>query len=154
MSRRYPEKPVAGVGVVVRQGDKVLLVRRGRQPSLNNWSIPGGAQNLGETLAEAAEREVLEETGATIEIVGLLGVVDMIDRDSRGAIRYHYTLVDFTARWISGEIAPADDVREVTWASLRQLGDYNLLPQTEQFIRLSQLGDKVIPQYLSIDIGD
>lgn len=154
MSRLYPERPVAGVGVVVRQGDKVLLVRRGKQPSVNNWSIPGGAQNLGEPLAEAAEREVLEETGATIEIVGLLGVVDMIDRDSHGAIRYHYTLVDFRARWISGDIAPADDVREVTWAPLRQLGDYNLLPQTEQFIRLSELGDKVIPQYLSIDIGD
>lgn len=129
-------------------------MRRGKQPSMNSWSIPGGAQNLGEPLAEAAEREVLEETGATIEILGLLGVVDMIDRDGHGAIRYHYSLVDFRARWISGEIAPADDVREVAWVLLSQLGDYNLLPQTEQFIRLSELGDKVIPQYLSVDTGN
>ncbi|MFQ5535649.1 MAG: NUDIX hydrolase, partial [Sphingomonadales bacterium] len=93
MSRAYPDKPLVGVGVVIRRGGEILLVRRGKPPARHSWSIPGGVQRLGETVADTARREVLEETGLTVDLTEFLGVVDFIDRDDLGNVRYHYTLL-------------------------------------------------------------
>jgi 8-oxo-dGTP pyrophosphatase MutT (NUDIX family) len=81
MSREYPERPIAGVGVVVLRGDQVLMIRRGREPRMGQWSIPGGKQEVGETWRETAVREVLEETGVEIDVIGIVDVVDAIVRD-------------------------------------------------------------------------
>ena len=103
MSREYPDRPIVGIGGVVWRGDRVLLIRRGKAPRLGQWSLPGGGQNLGETLVEGLTREVREETGLEIEAVELLAVVDLVDRDETGRVRYHYTLVDFMAEALPGE---------------------------------------------------
>ena len=103
MSRAYPDRPVVGVGVVVWRRDRVLLIRRGQEPRLGQWSLPGGGQHLGETVEQAARREVREETGLALSRIELLTVVDLVERDASDAVQYHYTLVDFVAEAAAGE---------------------------------------------------
>jgi ADP-ribose pyrophosphatase YjhB (NUDIX family) len=133
--RAYPDRPYVGVGVVILRGDEVLLAQRGKWPRRFVWSIPGGAQELGESVHDAALREVREETGLEVEIVGLVDVVDSIQRDEDGRVRFHYTLVDFVAEWHAGEAVAADDVAEVTWAALDALDGFGLRPVTLDIIR-------------------
>lgn len=133
--RAYPDRPYVGVGVVVLRGDEVLLAQRGKWPRKFTWSIPGGAQEIGETVHEAALREVREETGVDIEIVGLIDVVDSIQRDPAGRIQFHYTLVDFVAEWRSGEAVAGDDVAGIRWTRLDALADWGLRPVTYDIIR-------------------
>lgn len=116
-NREYPDAPRVGVGAVVIKDDKVLLVRRGVNPSKNLWAIPGGGLELGETLQEGAEREILEETGVTIRAKDPIYSFDFIERDDAGRIRFHYVIVDLAAEYISGEAAGADDVAEARWLS-------------------------------------
>lgn len=137
MSREYPDRPFVGVGVVIWRGDEVLLIERGKGPISGNWSLPGGKQELGETVQETAHREIKEETGVDIEIVGLLDVVDLVRRDDAGRVRFHYTLVDFTARWTAGEPVAGDDAADARWVRLDELDDYNLWDETIRVIRLS-----------------
>ena len=115
--REYPNRPWVGVGVVVWRGDTVLLVRRAKPPRLGEWSIPGGAQSLGETIFEAAIREVREEAGIEIKPTAIVTVVDSVLRDAAQRTQFHYTLVEISAEWISGEPVAADDVDAVRWAT-------------------------------------
>ncbi|HEX3653079.1 MAG TPA: NUDIX hydrolase [Rhizomicrobium sp.] len=108
--------PVVAVGAVVWRGpERLLLVRRGQAPRLGEWSIPGGRVELGESLREALVREVAEETGLMVAVEGLIDTVDFVERDGDGAVTTHYVLIDFSARWISGEASPASDVTECGW---------------------------------------
>ncbi len=115
--REYPDRPWVGVGVVVWRGDEILLVRRAKPPRLGEWSIPGGAQSLGETVFEAAIREVLEETGVNIRPTGIITVVDSVIRDAEQRPQFHYTLVEVSAEWMGGEAIAASDVDDVCWAT-------------------------------------
>jgi ADP-ribose pyrophosphatase YjhB (NUDIX family) len=133
--RVYPERPLVGVGVVVRRAEKILLIKRGQPPRQGEWSIPGGLIRLGEKMEDCAIREVLEETGLSVRIVGLIDVVDLIERDEKDAVRYHYAMVDFVADWISGEATAGDDAAAVAWASLAELGSYGLWDKTAEIIR-------------------
>ena len=135
MKRTYPSAPIVAVGVVIFRAGKYLLVRRGKPPMKGAWSLPGGAQKLGETLTQTARREVAEETGLQIGELALIDVVDFIERDAEGAVRYHYALVDFCAQAETGTPAPQGDVTELCWASLEQLAQFNLWPETERIIR-------------------
>lgn len=135
--RAYPDRPFVGVGVVVFRGDEVLLAQRGKRPRLNTWSIPGGAQEIGETVFEAGIREIREETGLEIEILGLVDVIDSINRDSDGGVQFHYTLVDLMAEWRSGEAKAADDVAAVRWVKLDDLARYELRQVTHDVILLA-----------------
>lgn len=127
-------RPVVGVGVVVLRGDCVLLIRRGRAPRLGDWSIPGGRQELGEGVRDTALREVLEETGCGIRLIGLIDVVDGIRRDKEGEIVSHYTLVDFAAEWVKGEPVAGDDAAEARWVRLDGLEPYRLWRETTRII--------------------
>lgn len=138
MSREYPDRPHVGIGVVVLRGDDVLLVRRGKPPRVGSWSLPGGGQELGETVLEAAHREVAEETGLTVEILGIVDVVDSITRDAEGRIQFHYTLVDMVAEWREGDACARDDASDVRWVPLDTVGDLELWSETVRIIRLGQ----------------
>ena len=132
--RAYPSRPFVGVGVVIFKGEKILLAERNRRPNGKMWSIPGGAQELGETAEEAAIREIREETDLEINILGLVDVVDVIRRDIEGKVEYHYTLVDFYAEWLSGEAVANDDVSDVKWVRLSEISDEFLQPITKSII--------------------
>lgn len=137
MSREYPDRPIVGVGVVVCRDGRVLLIRRGRPPRLGQWSLPGGGQMLGETVEQAARREVLEETGLALRRIELLTVVDLVEPDDAGAVRYHYTLVDFVAEAGPGEPRAGDDAAAVAWHEPASLGALGLWSETERIVRLA-----------------
>ncbi|MDB5367324.1 MAG: hydrolase [Rhodospirillales bacterium] len=118
-SREYPTRPWVGVGVVIRRGEQLLLVRRAKAPRAGEWSIPGGAVELGETIFAAAKREVREETGLDITPVKLLTTVDAIQRDDQGNVAFHYVLIDLLATVGDTQVPVArDDVDAVRWATL------------------------------------
>ncbi len=137
MKRDYPDRPFVGVGAIVWRDNAVLLVKRGKAPRAGEWSIPGGAQHLGETVSDAVRREVKEETGLDIVIGGIVDVVDFIDKDDSGLVRHHYSLIDLWADAESGQAVPGDDVIDVTWATLETLSRYGLWTETERVIELA-----------------
>ena len=136
-SRANPERPIVGIGVVVWRRERFILIRRGREPNKGQWAIPGGALKLGETVWEAARREVLEETALEVVVRGLVDVVDGIMRDGDGALQYHYTLVDLFAESPCGEPRAGDDAAEVGWFTLGDLPALGLWSETERVIRES-----------------
>src|SRR5580698_1918092 len=107
MIREYPLAPVVGVGAVVLDGDRVLLIQRGHEPMKGQWSLPGGALEVGETLVEGVQREVLEETGLEVEPVSIIEVFDRISRDAEGRVQFHYVLVDYVCRLTGGTLCCA-----------------------------------------------
>jgi len=115
--RDYPDSPLLGVSVLVRRGSDVLLVKRGRAPLAGQWSLPGGLVEPGERLAEAAAREVREETGVTIADIASLGFEEIIERDEAGQPRSHFVLAVFSARHAGGEPEAADDAANAAWVS-------------------------------------
>ena len=132
--REYPTRPYVGVGVIVFRDHEVLLIKRKKEPNKGQWSIPGGKQIIGETAAEAAKRELLEETGVKVDQLLLVDVVDTIIPDVEGKIKYHYTLVDYMGQWLSGETRAGDDAQEVRWVCLNEIDSFSLLEKTINII--------------------
>lgn len=134
MKREYPKHPIPGIGVVVFKEDHVLLIRRNKPPKEDEWSIPGGAQDLGETLLDCARREVREETGIEIENITLLKAVDFIDKDENNDIRFHYSLIDYMADYKSGDLVAGDDAFDAKWVHIDDFKSYNLWQETIMLI--------------------
>ncbi len=130
-----PLSPGVGVGAVVFNEDKVLLVKRGTPPSEGLWAIPGGRLELGETLQQAAEREILEETGVVIRAGNPVFTFDVIERNAAGEIRFHYVIVDLAAEYISGEPVPNDDAQEARWISADELSTRDVSDKTLKLLR-------------------
>ena len=135
--RTYLDYPFVGVGIVVWKEDRFLLIRRGKAPRKGEWSIPGGRQEIGETVRETAVREVKEETGLEVAVAGLIDVVDSIRRDADDRIEFHATLIDFAAHWLSGEVEAGSDAMAVGWFTLDDLSNLSLWSETERIIRES-----------------
>jgi ADP-ribose pyrophosphatase YjhB (NUDIX family) len=119
--REYPSVPRVGVGAVVLDAGRVLLVRRGKAPLAGKWSLPGGLLELGETTAEAARREVAEECGLRIRVGEVAGILDRVVRDAEGRIRYHWVLVDYVAVVESGTLCAASDADEAQWVEVDEV---------------------------------
>lgn len=142
-SREYPERPLVGVGVVLLKPPgkdtpgAVLLVRRGKPPAMGSWSLPGGAQKLGETAEDAARRELMEETGLKAGPLALAANVDSIHRDAEGRIQFHYTIIDFATLWQGGEPVPGGDVTDAVFAPLDDLGKFELWHEAHRVIGLA-----------------
>jgi ADP-ribose pyrophosphatase YjhB (NUDIX family) len=125
-SREYPDRPIVGVGAVIVDHGRVLLVKRGRPPLLGEWSLPGGVVELGETLRAAAEREAQEETGLLVKAGEVLEVLDRIIPGKNGSPQYHYVLVDFLCTLQGGELRAGGDAADVRWAKESELAEYKL----------------------------
>lgn len=134
MKRDYPNRPIIAVGVVVIKGDSVLLIKRSKPPKSEAWSIPGGAQEIGETVLDTARREVLEETAITIDTPHFLDIIDYIDQDENNEVKHHYTLIDYAAQYQSGDVSAGDDAIDAKWVSIDDLSEYNLWQETEKII--------------------
>ncbi len=115
--REYPDAPLVGVGTVTIKEGKILLIKRAFDPGAGKWSIPGGLVEIGEKLSEAAIRETEEETGITVEVLELINVFDMIDRDESGKIKFHFVLVDFLSKPIGGETRLSAEVQDIKWVN-------------------------------------
>src|SRR5271156_6250298 len=136
MKREYPESPLVGVGAVIVQDRRVLLIRRGTAPLLGEWSLPGGVLECGETLREAVVREAREETGLAIEAGEMLGVYERVIRSDEGRVRYHFVLLDFLCRPVGGmvDIKAGSDAADVRWFTRNELPALNLAPDANDVV--------------------
>jgi 8-oxo-dGTP diphosphatase len=134
MKRKYPDHPIVGVGAVVFQDNEVLLIQRGKEPALGQWSIPGGVVITGETLPEAVSREILEETHLEVEARALIKVLDRIFRDPDGRVSYHYVLVDFLCEVRGGKLMADSDALDARFVPLENLSSYEIAPITIEVI--------------------
>jgi len=135
VKRDYPEHPIIGVGAVIIDSDRVLLVRRDTEPLRGEWSVPGGMLELGEKLRDGVCREAEEETGLTIEPGEVLDVFDSIFTDTLGRTQYHYVLIDYLCRVVAGDARAASDVSDVRWVTAEALPAMELRPTIEQVVR-------------------
>jgi 8-oxo-dGTP diphosphatase len=135
MKREFPEVPLVGVGAIIIEDARVVLVRRAHPPLQAEWSIPGGVLEIGELVRDAAVREAREETGLTVEPGELLGVFDRVLRDPGQRVQYHYVLIDFLCRRVAGDLAAASDAAEVGWFTQQELPALKLAKDTMEVIR-------------------
>ena len=137
--RRYPRRPILGVGAIILDRDRVLMVERGRPPLQGYWSLPGGVLETGETLAEGLRREILEETGLEIHPRGVVEIFERIMRDAAGRPEYHYVIVDYLCRVTGGTLCAASDSAAAVWVPRRALGRLKItegtLPVIEKAFR-------------------
>ena len=133
--RLYPDRPIVGVGILIEQGGKFLLIKRGAEPDAGMWTVPGGLVEVGERVRDAAVREALEETGLQVEVVDRIGVVDKIVRDDEGRVRYHFIIVQLLARVLAGEAVAMDDAVEARWVELADFPGIDLTPSFKEFLR-------------------
>ena len=137
-AREYPQRPLVGIGTVMLRPGAALLVRRGRAPAMGQWSIPGGAQKLGETAEAAARRELAEETGMEAGPISLIAHVDSIHRDEAGRVQFHYTILDFAARWQGGAPVAGGDVTAAAFVPFGRLGELGLWSEAHRVIALAR----------------
>jgi mutator protein MutT len=139
--RRFPARPIVGVGAVIVDDERVLLIRRAHEPLKGEWSLPGGAVELGETLVEALAREVLEETGLRVDVGPVIDVIDRVRRTSDGRVEHHFVIIDYACRVAGGTLAAASDAADVRWVPIAELAAYRL---TEAARRMIHRGRAII----------
>ena len=144
MRREYPEAPIVGVGGVIFKNGSILVVKRAQEPGKGQWSLPGGAVELGETLTHALKREILEEVSLDIEVGGLVRVLDRIVHDQQKRVQYHYVIVDYWGWAVSGTLRPASDVSDARFVTLDQLKKMAVHQLVEETVRMA-MGMKTPP---------
>ena len=140
--REYPERPIIGVGGVIFDGPTVLLVKRNKEPGKGEWSLPGGAVELGETLVDGLKREVWEEACIRIEVGGLVRVLDRIVYDSDRRVQYHYVLADYWGRMISGLPRPASDISDLCFVPMEKVAALDIHEDVRETIFMAHAMSK------------
>lgn len=141
--RRYPDRPIVAVGAIVVENGRVLMARRGTEPSYGLWSVPGGAVRLGEDLKTAARREIREELGIDVELTDVTEIMERVTRDAEGRIQYHYVVVDYLARHVHGEPRPSPEALEVRWIAPEEFPKFEMTRGTAEIIlRIMEAGKK------------
>jgi len=135
MKREYPDRPIVGVGAVIVDRGRSVLVRRATEPLRGEWSIPGGVLEIGETLRAGAEREALEETGLVVKAGEVLGVFDRVVPGEDGRTRFHYVLIDFLCERLSGELRAGGDAADARWVTLDDLQTIDIAEPAAGLIR-------------------
>jgi mutator protein MutT len=135
MKRLYPDQPVIGIGAVIVKEGEIALIKRGNEPSKGKWTIPGGLVELGENLEAAVIRETKEEVCLDVENPQLIDVVDNIDLDEHGKVKYHYVIIDYLVHVKSGNIQAASDAEELRWVPFVEVESYNLTASFRIFFR-------------------
>ncbi len=133
VKRRYPDRPIVGVGAIVLRERKILLEKRGNEPARGQWTIPGGVVEVGESLESAVARETKEETGLNVEAVELIDVVNQLYFDKKGKIEYHYVIIDYIVKTKPGEPKAESDAGALKWVSLEEVNAYELTPSFRRF---------------------
>lgn len=133
--REYPERPIVGVGGVVVRDERALLIRRGSAPLKGEWSIPGGMLELGETILEGVQRELLEETAIEVRLLDLIEVFERVTRDEAGKLKYHFVILDYLCEAVRGEAQAGSDVTDVAWVRESELNDYSLTPTATRVVQ-------------------
>lgn len=139
MQREFPEAPLVGVGAVIVEDGRVLLVRRGHEPMKGHWSLPGGLLELGETLADGVVREVKEETGLTVEPVELIELLDRIHRLGE-RVQYHYVIADYLCRVAGGAMQAASDADAAKWVERAEWNSHGALKLDPITVRVIEMG--------------
>ena len=134
LTRLHPDRPIVSVGAVVIDGDRVLLIKRGHAPLKGQWSLPGGAVEIGEELHAALAREVREETCLDIRVGPVVEVLDRITRDESGRVEYHYVIIDYLCQRLGGSLACQTDAEDARWVERTCLGEYSLTPKVTEVI--------------------
>jgi mutator protein MutT len=135
MRREYPSAPIVAVGVIIREGERIVLIRRDKEPSKGLWTFPGGAVELGESLQDAARREAFEETGLIVAVGEVATVIDHVVCDEAGRTRYHYVIIDYMARPMGGTLQPGTDVSDACWFRLADLDDLDMTEKAGKLAR-------------------
>jgi 8-oxo-dGTP diphosphatase len=133
LKRLYPDQPVVGIGIVIVNDGKIVLIKRGNEPGKGKWSIPGGLVELGEHIDQAVIREAKEETCLTVTSPRLVDVVDNVDIDADGKVKYHYVIVDYLVKVVGGDIAAASDAEELRWVPFDEVESYVLTASFREF---------------------
>ncbi len=139
MQREFPETPLVGVGAVIVHQDRILLIQRGTQPALGQWSLPGGLIELGESLEAAVVREVEEETGLIVAPAGLIELLDRIYREGE-RVRYHYVIADFLCRVVGGQLRAGSDAAQVRWVERAEWNSHSALKLDPITVRVMEAG--------------
>ena len=143
MQREFPEAPIVGIGAVVVEQGRVLLIQRGHEPSKGKWSLPGGMLELGESLTQGVAREVQEETGLIVEALELVELIDRIHREndgSRGSVRYHFVIADYLCRVVGGTLQAASDAEAVRWVERAEWNSHSALALDPITVRVIEAG--------------
>ena len=133
--REYPERPMVGVGGVVIRDQRALLIRRGSAPLEGEWSIPGGMLEIGETILDGVQRELLEETAIEVKVLDLIEVFERLTRDEAGKLKYHFVILDYLCEAVRGEARAGSDVTDVAWARAEELDAYSLTTTATRVIQ-------------------
>jgi len=142
-TRRYPDRPIVAVGAIVVEKGRVLMARRGKEPSYGLWSVPGGAVHLGEDLKAAARREIREELGIEVELTDVIEILERVTRDAEGRVQYHYVVVDYLARRADGEPTSSPEALEVRWIAPEEFSQYEMTRGTaEVILRILEAGKR------------
>jgi 8-oxo-dGTP diphosphatase len=135
MAKEYPRAPVVGVGGVIVQDGRAVIVRRGQEPRKGEWSLPGGVVELGESLIDATRREMNEETGLDVDVGELVEIFDRVHRDAEGRVRYHFVIADYLCTPIGGTLLAGSDATDARWVSIDEIDEYVTNPHAAAVLR-------------------